>query len=50
MPETLRCHLGVAYRVLDILVAQIGLQAPRVMTFVGLRVVAGVSQHTGWPK
>src|SRR5215472_9687598 len=40
-----RCQLGVAYRVLDVLVAQVGLQAARVVAFVCELVAASVPQH-----
>jgi hypothetical protein len=40
-----RCHLRVAHGVLDILVAEIGLQGARVVALVGQREAAGVTQH-----
>src|SRR5271170_3908742 len=43
--EPRRRHLGVAHRVLDIPVAQVGLERPRVVPLVGKRVTAGVPEH-----
>ena len=48
VPEVLeagRRQLGVAHRVLDVLVAEIGLQGPRVEAVIGELEAAGVSQH-----
>jgi hypothetical protein len=38
-------QLGVAHRVLDVLVPEIGLQRPRVVALIGQRITAGVPQH-----
>jgi hypothetical protein len=43
--EPRRRQFGVAHRVLDIFVAEIRLQRPGVVAFVGERVAAGVPQH-----
>ena len=43
--EPRRCQLGVAHRVLDIPVAEIGLQGPRVVPLVRQRIAAGMPQH-----
>jgi hypothetical protein len=45
--EPLRAHLGVAHRVLNVLVTQIGLQRPRIVALVGESIAAGVPQHVG---
>ena len=48
LPEILeprRRQLGIANRVLDILVAEVGLQGPRIVALVGQREAAGVPQH-----
>src|SRR5262249_41513384 len=47
-PEVLeprRCQLGVAHGVLDVLVAEPGLQRPRVMAGIGQRIAAAMAQH-----
>lgn len=43
--EPRRRQLGVPHRVLDVFVAEIGLQCPRVVPVVGELVTAGMSQH-----
>ena len=46
-PEVLEppwCQLGIANRVLDILVAEIGLERPGISALVGQRIAAGVAQ------
>jgi len=43
--EAIRRKLGVAHRVLDILVAEPRLQRPGVMAGIGQRVAAAVPQH-----
>ena len=43
--EPVRRQLGVAHGVLDIFVAQIGLQRPRIVALVGQREAAGMAQH-----
>src|ERR1700674_1982124 len=45
--EPCRRQLGVAHRVLDVPVPEIGLQRPRVMAAVGKRIATGVPQHVG---
>ena len=48
MPEVLeagRRQLGVAHRVLDVLVSQIGLQRASIDAVIGELEAAGVSQH-----
>src|SRR5262245_64581278 len=40
-----RCQLGVAYRVLYVFVAQVGLQAARIVPLVRKLIAAGVSKH-----
>src|SRR5580704_12504664 len=45
--EPVRRQLGVAHGMLDILVAEIGLQSPRIVALVGQREAAGVTQHVG---
>jgi hypothetical protein len=45
--EPYRRQFGVAYGVLDILMAEIGLQRPGVVPLVGERVAAGVPEHMG---
>jgi len=43
--EPRRRKLGIANRVLDIAVAEIGLQGSRIMPCIGQRIAAGVSEH-----
>jgi hypothetical protein len=43
--EPIRIQLGVAHRVLDVAVAQISLQRPRIVALVGQDEVAGVPEH-----
>ncbi len=43
--EPLGRQLGVAHGVLDISVAEIGLQRPRIVALAGQREAAGVAQH-----
>jgi hypothetical protein len=43
--ETIRRQLGVAHRVLDVLVPELCLQRPRVVSRIGEGVAAGVAQH-----
>ena len=43
--EPVRRQLGVAHRVLDVLVAEVGLHRPRVCALVGELVAAGMAQH-----
>jgi len=45
--EPHRCELGVAHRVLDVLVPEIGLQGARVVSFGGEREPAGMPEHVG---
>ena len=45
IPETLGRKLGVTNRVLDVLMPEIGLQRPRVMTGVRQREAAAMTQH-----
>jgi hypothetical protein len=45
VPEPIRCQLGVAHRVLDVLVAEICLQRAGVVAGVGQGVAAAVPQH-----
>jgi hypothetical protein len=45
--EPCRRQLGVAHRVLDVFVPEVGLERPRVMAGVGKRIAAGVPQHVG---
>jgi hypothetical protein len=39
------CHLGVPDRVLDVLVPEVVLQGPRIVTIVGELEAAGMAQH-----
>ena len=43
--EPSRRQLGAAHGVLDIAVAQVGLQGARVVPLIGERITAGVPQH-----
>src|SRR5262249_4883874 len=43
--EPVRRQLGVAHRVLDVLVPEPSLQRPRVVTGIGQGIAAGVPQH-----
>src|SRR3954451_18955608 len=43
--EAIGCELGVAHRVLDVLVAEVMLQGPRVLLVIGQRVAEGMPQH-----
>ena len=43
--EPRRCQLGIAHRVLDILVAEVGLQGARVVPIVREFITAGMPQH-----
>jgi hypothetical protein len=43
--EPIRRKLGVAHRVLYILVPQVGLQRPRVVAGIGERIAASVPEH-----
>ena len=43
--EPRRRKLGVAHRVLDVAVAEIGLQGARIVSLVRQRVAAGVPEH-----
>src|SRR3954465_15584556 len=43
--EAVGCELGVAHRVLDVLVPEIMLQSPRVLAIVGQLVAARMPQH-----
>ena len=43
--ELIRCQRGVLRRILDIAVAQVDLQRPRVMTVIGELVPARMPQH-----
>src|SRR5262249_41560055 len=48
LPETLeaiRCQLGIAHGVLDVLMAEIGLQRPCVVPCIGEGEAAGMAQH-----
>ncbi len=45
IPEAVGCQLGIAHRVLDILMTEIGLQGARVVPRIGQRIAATVSQH-----
>ena len=48
--ESIRGKLGVADRVLDILVPEVVLQRARVLAVVGKFVAAGVTQHVAKPR
>ena len=48
VPESIRAQLRVAYGILNVLVAEVGLQRPGIMTLVRQRETAGVPQHVGW--
>ena len=43
------CHLGVSDRVLDVLVAEVVLQGPRVVAIVGELEPTGVAKRTAEP-
>src|SRR2546425_1907083 len=43
--EPMRCQLGVAHSVLDVLVTEVGLQCASVVASVGQGVTARVPQH-----
>jgi hypothetical protein len=43
--EAIRRQFGIAHGVLDVFVAEIGLQRPCIVAFVGEGKAAGVSQH-----
>jgi len=43
--EPIRGQLGVAHGVLDVLVAEVGLQRPGVVPCIGQGEAAGMSQH-----
>src|SRR5271165_7638417 len=43
--EPIGRQLRITYRVLDVAVAEIGLQSPRVVAFIGYGKAAGVPQH-----
>ena len=45
--EPRRRKLGVAYRVLNVLVAEVSLKRPRIMPLGCQRKAAGVPQHVG---
>jgi hypothetical protein len=45
--EPIRRQLGVTDRVLDILMAEIGLQGAGIVPFIGQREAPGVTQHVG---
>ena len=45
IPKARRRQLGVAHRVLDVAVAKVSLQRPRIVTLVGESVTAGMPQH-----
>jgi len=43
--EARRRQLGIAHRVLDVLVAEVGLQGARVVALIGQSEAAGMTQH-----
>jgi hypothetical protein len=43
--EPIRRQLGIAHRVLDVLMAQVGLQGSRIMALIGKGESTGVPQH-----
>jgi hypothetical protein len=43
--EPMRRQLGIAHRVLNVLVAEPGLQRPRVVAGIGQRIAAAMAQH-----
>ena len=43
--EPIRGQLGVAYRVLDVLVPEVGLQSARIVPGIGQRIAAAMAQH-----
>ena len=48
--ETIRAQLSIANGVLDVAVAEVGLQGPRIMSLVREREAAGVAQHVGMAR
>lgn len=45
VPEAIRRQFGVAHRMLDVAMAKVCLEPPRIVPFVRQREAAGVSQH-----
>jgi hypothetical protein len=45
IPKAVGRKLGIAYRVLDIFVSELGLQRPGVVAGVGQRVAAAMPEH-----
>ena len=43
--EPIRGQLGVAHRVLDVVVPEVGLQSARIVPGIGQRIAAAVAQH-----